>query len=271
MDRAQRREWRRHVFGCADLTHGERLVLLALEGFADYPAGTNARPGRAVLAEMCGLGTRVADSALAKGQRLKLIDQTGRANPKAGLAAVYRLLPAPVSTRTSVRPETDFNSHETDFNSHEDDISTRTSVRPTNKEHQAIDTKDKHARARDAANPISLEAATTAAQLVKQQIGPQYPKAVRAKLATHAADLITSGTPPDIVADALRLWTTKEGVGPGILPWLVSDVIKSRNGQTARPARSTVDQKVAGWQTIPVHNLDDEPDWTALASRKEPD
>jgi hypothetical protein len=115
VNREERREWRRHVFGHADLTHGQRLVLLALEGFADYPAGTNARPGVVALAEMCGFGERVVKSALKRGRRLKLIEQTARANPKLGLAAVYRLLPAPVSRCTSVHVETDFKVHETTF------------------------------------------------------------------------------------------------------------------------------------------------------------
>jgi hypothetical protein len=139
MNREQRREWRRHVFGCADLTLAERLVLLALEGFADYPDGANARPGRAALAEICGLGTRVVDTALARGRRLKLIEQTARANPKRGLAAVYQLVSTRTcvqvetdSTRTSVQVETDFNSHETTFQRARDDVSTRTSVRATN-------------------------------------------------------------------------------------------------------------------------------------------
>jgi hypothetical protein len=139
--REQRRHWRQYVLGCTDLSHAQRLVLLALEGFADFPAGTNARPGIAALAEICGLVPRVVDTALDKGRRLRLIDQTARANPKLGLAAVYRLLPVPISTRTGVRAETGFNTHETRFNTHRDDISTRTGVRPTNKDDQSITPK----------------------------------------------------------------------------------------------------------------------------------
>jgi hypothetical protein len=117
--REQRRQWRRYVFGCTGLTHAQRLILLALEGFADYPAGTNARPGVMVLAAMCGLGQRVVKSALDQGRDLKLIEQTARANPKLGRVAVYRLLPAPISRCTSVHVETDFKVHETDFKVHE--------------------------------------------------------------------------------------------------------------------------------------------------------
>jgi hypothetical protein len=149
MNRAERREWRRHVFGRADLTAAHKLVLLALETFADYPVGTNARPGMARLAEMCGLGNRVVDGALHHGRRLGLIEQTARANPKAGRAAVYRL----VSTRTSVHVETDFNPHEPTFQPAQNDVSTRTSVRPTNPD-QSISTEARERATQPA--PISI-------------------------------------------------------------------------------------------------------------------
>jgi hypothetical protein len=147
MNKAQRKDWRRYVFGCAELTPAHRLVLLALEGFADYPEGTNARPGVTKLAEICALKPRAVEYALALGRDLDLIRQTGRANPVRKLAAVYRLIPAPVSTRTTVHVETDsirtgmrvdapnndnFNPQEPAFLPARNDISTRTSVQPTN-------------------------------------------------------------------------------------------------------------------------------------------
>lgn len=246
MNREQRRQWRRCVLACPDLTHGERLVLLALEMFADFPSGTDARPGVAVLAEVCGCGTRVVERALHEGRRLKLIEQTARANPKRGLAAVYRLLPAPLSTRTSVHVETDFNPHETDFNPHESVISTRTTVQPPNKDHQAINTKAARAREPVPVDPIGIEAAATAGQLVTQLIGPRYPRRDRAKLQTLAAELITDGTPVAVVAEALQRWLTKPGFGAAILPGLVSDVIRSRNGRPLQGA----DLKVAQYQAL---------------------
>jgi hypothetical protein len=149
MTREQRRQWRRYVFGCPDLTVVHRLVLLALaDEFADFPAGTNARPGVAALAEICGCGERAVRYALERGCALRLIDQTDRANPKAGRAATYRLLPRPVSTGTTMPLETDFNRHETDFNRHMDDISTGTHVPPTNKDDQSITPKERGARAK---------------------------------------------------------------------------------------------------------------------------
>jgi hypothetical protein len=91
MNREQHRRWRRYVFGCTDLTVAQRLVLLALETYADFPEGTNARPGEERLAEDCRLTKRAVDAALSQGRQLKLIEQTARANPKRGRTAVYRL------------------------------------------------------------------------------------------------------------------------------------------------------------------------------------
>ncbi|MDP7724392.1 hypothetical protein [Mycobacterium sp. TY814] len=151
MTPAQRRVWRTDVFGHPDLSPAVKLVLLALETYADYPAGTNARPGVKNLTEMCGLKTRIVEEALALGRQLKLIDQTSRANPKAGLAACYCLLSTRAtvqvetdSTRATVRVDTptntDFNPHESAFLPARNELSTRTTVQPTNPEHQSSNT-----------------------------------------------------------------------------------------------------------------------------------
>ena len=92
MTGTQWHRWTRWVLGSDSLTHAQKLVLLALQTFADYPAGTNARPGVATLAVACGLKERAVRYALAAGERLKLIEQTGPANPKRGHAATYRLI-----------------------------------------------------------------------------------------------------------------------------------------------------------------------------------
>jgi hypothetical protein len=139
MTPAERRAWRKHVFGHADLTAAQKLVLLALETFADYPAGTNAHPGVTLLAETCGLGMRVVEGALHSGRELELIERTGRANPKRGRAASYRLLSTRTavqveddSTRTGVRPENELQPARDEFQPAQDIVSTRTSVQPTN-------------------------------------------------------------------------------------------------------------------------------------------
>jgi hypothetical protein len=142
MNATQRREWREYVYGCTDLTEGQRLVLLALESRADYRDGTNARPGVDGLARMCALKPRIVEYALARGRQLNLIQQTARANPKRGLCAVYRLVPAPAinphgdADRSDFNPHgdadrTDFNPHETEFQPARNGVSTRTSVQPS--------------------------------------------------------------------------------------------------------------------------------------------
>ncbi len=101
MNPAQRREWRRRLFGCPELTPAQRLVLLALEGFADWPEGTNARPGVVRLAELCRLEERAVKRALGRGRELGLIEQTARANPRRGWAATHRLVSQPDSQTDS--------------------------------------------------------------------------------------------------------------------------------------------------------------------------
>jgi hypothetical protein len=102
-------------------------------------------------------------------------------------------------------------------------------------------------------DPLGAQSATPGADLVKQLIPPEHPASVKAMLRIRASELINTGTPPDVVADALRLWVNKSGVGPGILPSLVSDVIKSRNGQHAENnRRPTNDDKVRGWLEMPI-------------------
>ncbi|GBG35825.1 hypothetical protein [Mycobacterium montefiorense] len=126
MNADERRAWRAHVANHPDLTTAQRHILQTLEMFADYPHGTNAHPGVENLARASGLQTRAVDNTLAKARKLMLIEQTARANPKLGLASVYRLLAVPHSTRTLVRTESnstrtgvriedDFNPHETRF------------------------------------------------------------------------------------------------------------------------------------------------------------
>ncbi|CPV03445.1 helix-turn-helix domain-containing protein [Mycobacteroides abscessus] len=85
----QRRDWRDYVLGAKALTLAQRIVLLALETFADYADGTNARPGIEGLMRKCGLTERAVETALKRGRELGLIQRT--ANGFKRHAAVYRL------------------------------------------------------------------------------------------------------------------------------------------------------------------------------------
>ncbi|MBI3226612.1 MAG: hypothetical protein HYZ39_16315 [Mycolicibacterium cosmeticum] len=75
-----------------ELSAAQKNVLLTLETYANYDDGTNAHPGEKKLAESTGgLTERAVREALKRGRELGLIVRTADENPKAHLAAVYRL------------------------------------------------------------------------------------------------------------------------------------------------------------------------------------
>lgn len=74
-------------------------------------------------------------------------------------------------------------------------------------------------------------AATIGAELVAQaQLPDSLPAETLARLRTKATDLVKAGSSTHDVTEALRLYGSKTGVSPGILPDLVADVVKLRNG-----------------------------------------
>ena len=78
--------------------------------------------------------------------------------------------------------------------------------------------------------------ATPGAELVRAIIPGDYPNATKTELRLQANALLHEGQPPEAVEAALRLWLTKTGVGPRILPSLVADVLKAPLAQpTAKP------------------------------------
>lgn len=89
---------------CDELTRAQRLVLLALETFANYSDGTGARPGVALLAEKSGLKDRAVKAALVRGREIGLIE-VRRGARKLGHADTYRLLPDHTSKCTGVHLE----------------------------------------------------------------------------------------------------------------------------------------------------------------------
>jgi hypothetical protein len=108
-----------------------------------------------------------------------------------------------------------------------------------------------------------------AARLVRDLVPADHPATVRTALRLKASELIHSGTDPDDVAEALRRWVTKSGIGPGVLASLVSDVVKERSGTAARagPGRSTTDERVAQAQALKRRNGHPTPELT-LTPRK---
>lgn len=110
--------------------------------------------------------------------------------------------------------------------------------------------------ARDVAPPVDDPrgggiSATPGADLVRANVPKGHPDPTLTALRLQASELVNTGTDPDTVAAALRLWCDKPGVGIGrtILSSLCSEVIKSRNGAVTRngATTSTTDAKGIGW------------------------
>lgn len=91
-------------------------------------------------------------------------------------------------------------------------------------------------------------------KLIRAVIPAEHPQAVKTDLALRAGALIKSGTPEPTVRAALELWLSKPNVGTGLLPSLVSEVIKSAaplhvvNG--SQPQLGPASQKAAGWLAV---------------------
>lgn len=96
------RQWVRRVLGHEDLTATQKTVLVALQTFANYDDGSNAHPGEILLSETCGITTRAVRAAIRRGRDLGLIEQTAEENPRAGRAAVYRIVLIESTTGTTV-------------------------------------------------------------------------------------------------------------------------------------------------------------------------
>lgn len=87
-----------------------------------------------------------------------------------------------------------------------------------------------HSPAPSSGSPIQHDAA----RLVRDIVPSDHPASVKTALRIKASELIHAGTDPEVVKDALTRWVSKSGIGPGLLPALVSDVLKDRSGITAR-------------------------------------
>lgn len=72
----------------------------------------------------------------------------------------------------------------------------------------------------------------TAYRLVDRTIGKNIPSATRTALAFEAVTLLAEFDEPTI-GDALTRWNQKTGIGPRVLPSLVADVVKERDGHGA--------------------------------------
>jgi len=85
-------------------------------------------------------------------------------------------------------------------------------------------------------------AATPAAELVRRTIPREINSSTQTLLRFNAGTLLKTGTPPDVVEEALRDWAGKTGVGPNVLASMAADVVKRRNGH----ARAGPTSKIRG-------------------------
>lgn len=111
--------------------------------------------------------------------------------------------------------------------------------------------------------------AADAHRLVQRVLGLGYPAATLTDLAIRAAELLQQFDEPT-VTEALTEWGSRTGIGPGVLPSLVADVVKRRNGHArAAPANapkpSTTDQRVIAAQALKARYAQ-QPDRPALGA-----
>ena len=123
---------------------------------------------------------------------------------------------------------------------------TETEKRTTHPDTRASGTSTRDETRRGARGPTAAEAH----RLVRSVIGIDFPGAVLTDLAIRSAELLQQYD-QDTLVEALTEWRQRTGIGPGVLPSLVADVVKRRNGTTrARDRPSTTDQRVAAAQAL---------------------
>lgn len=107
---------------------------------------------------------------------------------------------------------------------------------------------------REEEEPRSKPVPVEAWKLIREIIPTEHPQAVKTDLALRTNALLKQGIPEPTVRAALELWLTKPNVGPGILPSLVSEIIKSAAPLHAvpngHPQLGPASQKAAGWLAV---------------------
>jgi hypothetical protein len=110
---------------------------------------------------------------------------------------------------------------------------------------KASSTSTRDETRRGARGPTAAEAH----RLVRRVIGLDFPGAVLTDLAIRSAELLQQYD-QDTLVEALTEWRERTGIGPGVLPSLVADVVKRRNGTTQardRPYVSQTDTNIAAF------------------------
>lgn len=92
--------------------------------------------------------------------------------------------------------------------------------------------------------------------IVRRVIPSEHSQATKTALSIEVAALLKQGTAESDVVAALQIWLGKSGLGPRVLPHLLSDVIRGRAAPPGltQTAMSTADQRVAQAQALKSEN-----------------
>lgn len=261
--------WRRLVVRDGHLTDATRRVLLELESYAN-PDGSNARPGVRRIAEALAsadgyVNEKTVRRALATGVERGFIEcvEKGHTGRGRNVADVYRLsfeaLPVDIQMSTGdssttghpdVHRSTPTSGHFETTSGHFDPDHRTSECPPTSSLHQftpPVKSGGRDFAIADRDGPRSRPVPAEGWKLVRSVIPSEHPQAVKTDLALRASTLLKSGTSHETVEAALRLWLTKPHLGPGTLPSLVSEVLKTQQPATPLGPAST---KAAGWLAV---------------------
>lgn len=82
--------------------------------------------------------------------------------------------------------------------------------------------------------------------LVRRNVRPGHPHAIWNQLFAEARKLLREGIKPEVLAEALQMWDNKPGIGPAVLPHLVSDVIRMHENRQAMDDKL---EKLRDWES----------------------
>lgn len=146
----------------------------------------------------------------------------------------------PGGTSASVRPESQGESQ--GESGHPDP------TRPDHIKRSTHQGQSSHLGSADDEQPRGPAVDVTGWRLVRDEIPAEHPQAVRTALAQQAGALLKSGTPAGDVQSALALWLTKPNLGPGTLPSLVSEIVRTRTRSPTTEGAATT--KARGWLEV---------------------
>ncbi|NCL73732.1 hypothetical protein [Rhodococcus sp. YH1] len=86
-------------------------------------------------------------------------------------------------------------------------------------------------------------------KLVRDTVNLPLPQATRTALALESSAMLKQGIDPDAIREGLRAWAAKDGIGPKLLPHLVTDVLKAQTRGEAGSELAVVGGAVPmGWR-----------------------